>query len=128
MPHDSLLHSYSYLYALVLFSFLFFFLMIRRPPRSTLFPYTTIFRSAHTSTASSRRSCTRSRIWSVLSSVSQLSDRKSTRLNSSHTVISYAVFCLKKKKRQKTEEETERAGATTGSASRFVRIRILART
>src|SRR5436190_5140141 len=71
---------------------LFFFLMIRRPPRSTLFPYTTLFRSKHPA-------------FHVLSQLANCShgespclDRKSTRLNSSHTVISYAVFCLKKKK------------------------------
>src|SRR5882672_12407741 len=68
-----------------------FFLMIRRPPRSTLFPYTTLFRSRRrcrqgTCPCTERNSGHRSR------------DRKSTRLNSSHTVISYAVFCLKKKK------------------------------
>src|SRR2546430_13304661 len=72
----------------------FFFLMIRRPPRSTLFPYTTLFRS----------SCSQ---WLIHSTASQRfricafhSDRKSTRLNSSHSQISYAVFCLKKKKTQ----------------------------
>src|SRR5215204_3318396 len=72
-----------------LFSF-FFFLMIRRPPRSTLFPYTTLFRSLFTRpcAAFKPRPCT---------SASVKRDRKSTRLNSSHTVISYAVFCLKKK-------------------------------
>src|SRR3954449_13632389 len=70
----------------------FFFLMIRRPPRSTLFPYTTLFRSFGVP-ASRRlrrgRPCL-SKVWA---------DRKSTRLNSSHTLISYAVFCLKKKKK-----------------------------
>src|SRR6266704_3490663 len=70
----------------------FFFLMIRRPPRSTLFPYTTLFRSAHRTGAGRpqwtvRRRRTRHRT----------RDRKSTRLNSSHVSISYAVFCLKKK-------------------------------
>src|SRR5256885_4615081 len=70
--------------------------MIRRPPRSTLFPYTTLFRSPlavffaflawHGKTG-------------LLDSVAHAGDRKSTRLNSSHLVISYAVFCLKKKKR-----------------------------
>src|SRR5436190_9763838 len=70
--------------------------MIRRPPRSTLFPYTTLFRSRG---ASCSRTC-----WSATSPArpprptSASRDRKSTRLNSSHTVISYAVFCLKKKK------------------------------
>src|SRR2546430_7351937 len=71
----------------------FFFLMIRRPPRSTLFPYTTLFRSAI------RLSCC---IGSIATKKLTKScggrDRKSTRLNSSHSQISYAVFCLKKKK------------------------------
>src|SRR5207249_11190160 len=78
-----------------LYLFFFFFLMIRRPPRSTLFPYTTLFRSAS--------SC-RTRQWSGHSrgtcSRSGRADRKSTRLNSSHVSISYAVFCLKKKKKK----------------------------
>src|SRR6266704_5992692 len=74
------------------FVFLFFFLMIRRPPRSTLFPYTTLFRSARAADRPwASASCTR-RIWP--------SDRKSTRLNSSHVSISYAVFCLKKKNKK----------------------------
>src|SRR5207244_12379452 len=81
---------------LVSFFLFFFFLMIRRPPRSTLFPYTTLFRSWRS--RASRSSCsirTRTRrlvIWR------KTPDRKSTRLNSSHQIISYAVFCLKKKK------------------------------
>src|SRR5476649_3024011 len=69
----------------------FFFLMIRRPPRSTLFPYTTLFRSPPPRAPTLRGSGTGS-------ARACRSDRKSTRLNSSHTVISYAVFCLKKKK------------------------------
>src|SRR5256885_16678337 len=79
----------------VCLSFFFFFLMIRRPPRSTLFPYTTLFRSLRcrpcspAGRARNRPPCARRR------------DRKSTRLNSSHLVISYAVFCLKKKKKNK---------------------------
>src|SRR3712207_8419756 len=95
----------------------FFFLMIRRPPRSTLFPYTTLFRSARGfekllegwddldrsdpgtflkkagMVISSRIGGTSGPIWGTAL------DRKSTRLNSSHANISYAVFCLKKKKR-----------------------------
>src|SRR5476649_606437 len=71
-----------------------FLLMIRRPPRSTLFPYTTLFRSR-------RRPCRRAtptrRATPPLLRPCRCRDRKSTRLNSSHTVISYAVFCLKKK-------------------------------
>src|SRR5256885_3116415 len=69
--------------------------MIRRPPRSTLFPYTTLFRSRPTATSCSR---SRSRRKRPMSTLSENLDRKSTRLNSSHLVISYAVFCLKKKK------------------------------
>src|SRR5436190_4395277 len=68
--------------------------MNRRPPRSTLFPYTTLFRSARRCGRRSRRS---SRGTSISRTSCAMKDRKSTRLNSSHTVISYAVFCLKKK-------------------------------
>src|SRR5216684_8045792 len=70
----------------------FFFLMIRRPPRSTLFPYTTLFRSLGEPVCVGRPAgaCT------TISPSAR--DRKSTRLNSSHGYISYAVFCLKKKK------------------------------
>src|SRR5574337_1490470 len=71
--------------------FFFFFLMIRRPPRSTLFPYTTLFRSGGHSRCRPRP-CRRP------SGKPGTRDRKSTRLNSSHHSISYAVFCLKKKK------------------------------
>src|SRR2546427_9212961 len=74
-------------------AFFFFFLMIRRPPRSTLFPYTTLFRSG-------LLGLQRAHQWiEVLADHRQLgdADRKSTRLNSSHSQISYAVFCLKKK-------------------------------
>src|SRR5438874_8840805 len=68
--------------------------MIRRPPTSTLFPYTTLFRSPHSSRDPGRRSPHRRRMAPPPSEP----DRKSTRLNSSHVEISYAVFCLKKKK------------------------------
>src|SRR5579872_4084429 len=74
--------------------FLFFFLMIRRPPRSTLFPYTTLFRSEF-----SCRTRARAAQW-LARSGRRRRDRKSTRLNSSHVRISYAVFCLKKKKKK----------------------------
>src|SRR5256885_8448021 len=84
-----------------IFFFFFFFLMIRRPPRSTLFPYTTLFRShlaeerpVHLEDAM-RRLASGAR---VPGPGGLGGDRKSTRLNSSHLVISYAVFCLKKKK------------------------------
>src|SRR5215467_15733749 len=92
---------FLYFFSLVLsiFFFFFFFLMIRRPPRSTLFPYTTLFRSHHPpqldlrhARRPARRGLRRARFGG---------DRKSTRLNSSHLVISYAVFCLKKKKKNK---------------------------
>src|SRR5256885_9137878 len=79
----------------------FFFLMIRRPPRSTLFPYTTLFRSPSPGPEQTRvgRSIDHPRHREAGRNASrQKSDRKSTRLNSSHLVISYAVFCLKKKK------------------------------
>src|SRR5260221_5917441 len=76
--------------------------MIRRPPRSTLFPYTTLFRST-SSGDRDRRGVRGSRRLHV---GSRGGDRKSTRLNSSHTVISYAVFCLKKKKVEKPAENT----------------------
>src|SRR5437899_5575512 len=80
--------------------------MIRRPPRSTLFPYTTLFRSANTcgGLGASRTGSpgfiarTDSRIY--LNWAHKAVDRKSTRLNSSHLGISYAVFCLKKKKKK----------------------------
>src|SRR5438105_15823828 len=71
---------------------LFFFLMLRRPPRSTLFPYTTLFRS-FTSGVRVCACCPARH-----STAPIVKDRKSTRLNSSHEWISYAVFCLKKKK------------------------------
>src|SRR5690625_6878807 len=80
--------------------FFFFFLLIRRPPRSTLFPYTTLFRSVgEPSIAASDNFFHRAKI--VVSD--KALDRKSTRLNSSHVAISYAVFCLKKKKNNKTK-------------------------
>src|SRR5256885_6896014 len=75
--------------------FVFFFLMIRRPPRSTLFPYTTLFRSTDTSALHVQVSMAQRDICCL--PVGLYIDRKSTRLNSSHLVISYAVFCLKKK-------------------------------
>src|SRR3712207_7274957 len=92
---------------------MFFFLMIRRPPRSTLFPYTTLFRSALQGARAARdglgggrearlpeRHPGRGQLLRLARTESGLrgQDRKSTRLNSSHANISYAVFCLKKKK------------------------------
>src|SRR5690242_21962811 len=92
-------------------TFVFFFLMIRRPPRSTLFPYTTLFRSLGTGIgmeslerADDRdREAERGGLQQSRQHVDEEEgfnqDRKSTRLNSSHMSISYAVFCLKKKKK-----------------------------
>src|SRR3712207_7012418 len=100
----------------------FFFLMIRRPPRSTLFPYTTLFRSLDrglaevarvlrpdgTLVAVTNAAADFSELWSLVGRdvsdrmLSFRRDRKSTRLNSSHANISYAVFCLKKKKNNKS--------------------------
>src|SRR6266496_5568377 len=86
---------------------LFFFLMIRRPPRSTLFPYTTLFRSTpHRRVADDGRP----QVTDVhlLGHVRGGVDRKSTRLNSSHVEISYAVFCLKKKKKNCNKKRIKR--------------------
>src|SRR5256885_9656392 len=71
--------------------------MIRRPPRSTLFPYTTLFRSCATPAAPQRTGAAQITRRHRPGGGSRRRDRKSTRLNSSHLVISYAVFCLKKK-------------------------------
>src|SRR5947207_6964058 len=97
--------------------------MIRRPPTSTLFPYTTLFRS-EPGAVQARRARGRAgvarqgrrgpaapagRMEQGRGAASRLGgDRKSTRLNSSHTVISYAVFCLKKKKKEKSQSHTNR--------------------
>src|SRR5436305_9101746 len=82
--------------------FFFFFLMIRRPPRSTLFPYTTLFRSRRSGCRGPARG-TRDAARRTADRAHR--DRKSTRLNSSHVRISYAVFCLKKKKAQDAEQQ-----------------------
>src|SRR5438477_5863547 len=78
--------------------FEFFFLMIRRPPRSTLFPYTTLFRSLGGAGVAGAALLAVNRV-TDRSAGAVDKDRKSTRLNSSHMSISYAVFCLKKKKK-----------------------------
>src|SRR5438445_7121176 len=80
--------------------------MIRRPPRSTLFPYTTLFRSPAIE-AVSRRIGDHARVGDVVHVDNGL-DRKSTRLNSSHANISYAVFCLKKKNNQEQHLHPDR--------------------
>src|SRR2546429_5777381 len=106
-------------------SVFFFFLMIRRPPRSTLFPYTTLFRSLvldfeaaellgaareHGADEARRGGFTGQRF--LVAEAQGQGDRKSTRLNSSHGYISYAVFCLKKKKQQQVIVTTRRTTLT----------------
>src|SRR5258705_10224881 len=90
--------------------------MIRRPPRSTLFPYTTLFRSLGSERSPS--SCTSPRS-SGASSSGVRADRKSTRLNSSHLGISYAVFCLKKKKEQASLEGSTNTKNTNQKSKRL---------
>src|SRR5438874_6554063 len=98
----------------IMISSLFFFMMLA-PPSATLFPYTTLFRSRQDAFDRDVRSIGRGALdrepWEMLrhgivqpqlAGVAKLQDRKSTRLNSSHVEISYAVFCLKKKKQKKT--------------------------
>src|SRR5437667_3052873 len=102
--------------------------MIRRPPRSTLFPYTTLFRSplqrnvpfsTRTLKASARLALSFAgrrrggKLKQGWRPAGRGRDRKSTRLNSSHITISYAVFCLKKKKKTKTQQRAENCQATT---------------
>src|SRR5688572_32099593 len=81
--------------------------MIRRPPRSTLFPYTTLFRSVDEAVAVVVRRARLHRRGEPAARDLQR-DRKSTRLNSSHSQISYAVFCLKKKKKKKKNKNTKK--------------------
>src|SRR2546429_2426219 len=131
-----LLFSIFYLHSLYSIHYFFFFLMIRRPPRSTLFPYTTLFRSqiedrnrqtftnlqcdvAHKTIGDNHVDAAREKISTfdvayevdrafLQQRVDFVGDRKSTRLNSSHGYISYAVFCLKKKSRNSQRGELER--------------------
>src|SRR5436309_13251308 len=97
---------YIAFYSLILLtSIYFFFLMIRRPPRSTLFPYTTLFRSDRFQIVFQRRRFEGEHVaprgeGKLVGRTVVTGDRKSTRLNSSHVKISYAVFCLKKKKKK----------------------------
>src|SRR2546429_5818413 len=81
--------------------------MIRRPPRSTLFPYTTLFRSMISLDEPSPGSLASEPFFRPVTSASRSGDRKSTRLNSSHGYISYAVFCLKKKKTRMNNEAVD---------------------
>src|SRR5437868_15115209 len=99
----TLMHSIRWRTPITTHIFFFFFLLIRPPPRSTLFPYTTLFRSPGLAKREPG-------IHRVTYAVAQwipgspcCGDRKSTRLNSSHVSISYAVFCLKKKKKRKID-------------------------
>src|SRR3712207_8597280 len=98
-------------------SYCFFFLMIRRPPRSTLFPYTTLFRSRvednrawrALAAQAAQAACLSVAVATVVRGVEAPHldrDRKSTRLNSSHANISYAVFCLKKKNKNYRNNNT----------------------
>src|SRR5205814_10025476 len=111
----SLLSTHSSLFAALFITttsifcfFFFFFLMLRRPPRSTLFPYTTLFRSMN------REVLGHDHLRPVRSPARKpghrrhRGDRKSTRLNSSHLGISYAVFCLKKKKKKKKKKNIKK--------------------
>src|SRR5688572_32629730 len=101
---------------------LLFFLMIRRPPRSTLFPYTTLFRSQSAPATALAEGVVFTGgwdgilravandgavVWTYDTKRSYQTDRKSTRLNSSHSQISYAVFCLKKKKKKNIQALNE---------------------
>src|SRR5687768_18212215 len=95
--------------------FFFFFLMLRRPPRSTLFPYTTLFRSGvmdgllrYTAEGRLRPALAEGFSISEDGLTYTFADRKSTRLNSSHGYISYAVFCLKKKKKKKKNKQQKK--------------------
>src|SRR5258708_23774459 len=81
--------------------------MIRRPPRSTLFPYTTLFRSTISKEQTGKLATIFEFIIKEHREGRKWSDRKSTRLNSSHQIISYAVFCLKKKKKKKNKVNSE---------------------
>src|SRR5438132_10001598 len=97
--------------------------MIRRPPRSTLFPYTTLFRSFWLGREWLRTLAAGGDLSTVLRLVHSPDavDRKSTRLNSSHTVISYAVFCLKKKKKKKQTYEERSSNETDRLPLRYTK-------
>src|SRR5205809_1818843 len=97
--------------------------MIRRPPRSTLFPYTTLFRSRFSRRPRSLLKRTLKNRWAAIYAVARpmfafaRRDRKSTRLNSSHGYISYAVFCLKKKKKKRKKNKKTKKPYYTESNS-----------
>src|SRR2546430_10087241 len=104
LPHDHAIYAARILRTTLChyhIHFRFFFLMIRRPPRSTLFPYTTLFRSLRRRATVDRHvGDARRERTAHAEDLLVDEDRKSTRLNSSHSQISYAVFCLKKKKQK----------------------------
>src|SRR5258708_23766445 len=93
--------------------------MIRRPPRSTLFPYTTLFRSVAVATWLLLGTSFGNWIFGVGGERGAQQDRKSTRLNSSHQIISYAVFCLKKKKLRHSTTTTFRHMSRASSHTSF---------
>src|SRR2546427_3628417 len=98
--------------------------MIRRPPRSTLFPYTTLFRSQRQGQCDRRGLCRGEGVdRRLLADPGEIEgrDRKSTRLNSSHSQISYAVFCLKKKKKKTEGRRQERNTRTTTYTTKLCR-------
>src|SRR2546426_2432690 len=94
--------------------------MIRRPPRSTLFPYTTLFRSRLLRSTSEPNSSVSAMPMASATTEVESEDRKSTRLNSSHLVISYAVFCLKKKKLNNGEKGCPMLDTTRAVPTRLV--------
>src|SRR2546429_4383983 len=97
--------------------------MIRRPPRSTLFPYTTLFRSGVAPRGYAPIEGSNVEVWRASEWARSVDkDRKSTRLNSSHGYISYAVFCLKKKKRQfiNPSSKSKNSNAITSYTNRFL--------
>src|SRR5438105_6455069 len=106
-------------FCFILFLFCVFFLMLQRPPRSTLFPYTTLFRSYFIMSGINHFKQTNQLAQyagakgvpkpdAAVRATGAVLDRKSTRLNSSHEWISYAVFCLKKKKKETPRQATRR--------------------
>src|SRR3982750_5018741 len=102
---------FVYNYPLLLTVSFFFFLRIRRPPRSTLFPYTTLFRSLSVGrnimAEHNQQTDPHARVAAI--------DRKSTRLNSRHGYISYAVFCLEKKRQDRLRSPAQSATRRTSS-------------
>src|SRR5258708_24305045 len=102
--------------------------MIRRPPRSTLFPYTTLFRSDPSQggrlglVTEDGHGGVRALTPTAMNVRTRVQDRKSTRLNSSHQIISYAVFCLKKKKRNPRNSTEARSQSSTCDSVRMLTV------